>query len=68
MPAALVIPAPRAYIEVDAMKKLVVGFVVPIMVLALSGYWIWAPSLGGNCVALSCRVTVTVEKSAGFCG
>ncbi len=54
MPAAAVIPAPLAYINVVAVKKLVVGFVdvrgVP--------FWIQLPAssfLGGICVALSCR-------------
>ena len=32
MPAAAVIPAPLAYINVVAVKKLVVGFVVPFVV------------------------------------
>ncbi len=30
MPAAAVIPAPIAYIKVVAVKKLVVGFLVPL--------------------------------------
>ena len=37
MPAAAVIPAPRAYIKVVAVKKLVVGFLVS-MRLARGGY------------------------------
>ncbi len=53
MPAAAVIPAPIAYIKVVAVKKLVVGFVV------VPGAQFWCsrelPSLGGTCVALSCR-------------
>ena len=56
MPAAAVIPAPIAYIKVVAVKKLVVGFVVgamcPSLVLVLVCL---RPSLGGTCVALSCR-------------
>ncbi len=32
MPAAAVIPAPIAYIKVVAVKKLVVGFVVTVVV------------------------------------
>ena len=39
MPAAAVIPAPRAYIKVVAVKKLVVGFLV---------WRVWpAPVIGG---------------------
>ena len=56
MPAAAVIPAPIAYIKVVAVKKLVVGFLVSILVPAMSGYWMWASSLGGSSVALGCRV------------
>jgi hypothetical protein len=56
VPAAAVIPAPIAYIKVVAVKKLVVGFLVAILVPALSGYRIWSPSLGGSSVALGCRV------------
>ena len=37
MPAAAVIPAPRAYIKVVAVKKLVVGFLVS-MRLARGGF------------------------------
>ncbi len=36
MPAAAVIPAPIAYIKVVAVKKLVVGYLVGAMGLALS--------------------------------
>ena len=54
MPAAAVIPAPLAYINVVAVKKLVVGFVVSRVV-----QYFWCcreePSLGGTCVALGCR-------------
>ena len=53
VPAAAVIPAPIAYIKVVAVKKLVVGFVVTLEV-QFWYYWVW-PSLGGSCVALSCR-------------
>ncbi len=53
MPAAAVIPAPIAYIKVVAVKKLVVGFVVR----CVAQFWCrrGGPSLGGTCVALSCR-------------
>ena len=37
MPAAAVIPAPIAYIKVVAVKKLVVGFLVPLA--AVRPYW-----------------------------
>ncbi len=54
MPAAAVIPAPLAYINVVAVKKLVVGFVggcgVPFLDTAAA-----AQFLGGICVALGCR-------------
>ncbi len=45
MPAAAVIPAPLAYINVVAVKKLVVGFVdvrgVPFWIqLPASGFWV----------------------------
>ena len=36
VPAAAVIPAPIAYIKVVAVKKLVVGFVVGVVGMALS--------------------------------
>ena len=56
VPAAAVIPAPIAYIKVVAVKKLVVGFVGggagPTLCVG-AGYL--CPSLGGTCVALSCR-------------
>ena len=56
VPAAAVIPAPIAYIKVVAVKKLVVGFVgggaSPTLCVGV-GYP--RPSLGGICVALSCR-------------
>ncbi len=56
MPAAAVIPAPIAYIKVVAVKKLVVGFVGGASVPTLSvGDVGLRPSLGGICVALSCR-------------
>ena len=55
MPAALVIRVSIAYIKVVAFQKLVVGFVVSILVHALSGSWMCAPFLGGSSVALSCR-------------
>ncbi len=68
MPAAAVIPAPLAYINVVAVKKLVVGFVdvrgVP--------FWIQLPasSFGWNLcgIKLSCRgcPSFTVKKSARF--
>ncbi len=53
MPAAAVIPAPIAYIKVAAVEKLVVGFVVCCAALFWCGRG--GPSLGGTCVALSCR-------------
>ena len=56
MPAAAVIPAPIAYIKVVAVKKLVVGFVDGAMCPSLCvGVYCLRPSLGGTCVALSCR-------------
>ena len=67
MPAAAVIPAPIAYIKVVAVKKLVVGFVVSSLVLALSGYWMWAVILGWKLcgIRLSCWgcPSFTVKKS-----
>ena len=54
MPAAAVIPAPLAYINVVAVKKLVVGFVVS-RVVPIFGCCCERPSLGGTCVALGCR-------------
>ena len=53
MPAAAVIPAPIAYIKVVAVKKLVVEFVVALA--ARFRCYQELPSLGGICVALSCR-------------
>ncbi|PAV27558.1 hypothetical protein CIL05_21715, partial [Virgibacillus profundi] len=47
-----VIPAPIAYIKVVAVKKLVVGFLVGAVGLALHRL---RPSLGRVCLALSCR-------------
>ena len=56
MPAAAVTPAPIAYINVAAVKKLVVGFVVgPVARSLLIGAVLGLPSLGGISVALSCR-------------
>ncbi len=56
MPAAAVIPAPIAYIKVVAVKKLVVGFVGGAGGPSLCvGSAVLRPSLGGTCVALSCR-------------
>ena len=56
MPAAAVIPAPIAYILVVAVKKLVVEFLVeecgPTF---MAGTCTLRPSLGGACLALSCR-------------
>ncbi len=53
MPAAAVIPAPIAYTNVVAVKKLVVGFVA---VSDVHFWYFWRlPSLGGSCVALGCR-------------
>ena len=56
VPAAAVIPAPIAYIKVVAVKKLVVGFVGggagPSLCVGVGNL---CPSLGGICVALSCR-------------
>ena len=34
----------------------ILGFLVSILVPAMSGYWMWASSLGGSSVALGCRV------------
>lgn len=58
MPAAAVIPAPIAYINVVAVKKLVVGFLVgaagpPLTGCELSCLW---PSLARAGCALSCAV------------
>ena len=39
MPAAAVIPAPIAYTKVVAVKKLVVGFLVGVTGLALTGWY-----------------------------
>ena len=43
MPAAAVIPAPRAYIKVVAVKKLVVGFLVqrawPAILVSAGARW-----------------------------
>ena len=55
-PAAAVIPAPIAYILVVAVKKLVVEFLMgegglTIMVSTC----LFRSSLGGACLALSCR-------------
>ncbi len=55
MPAAAVIPAPIAYIKVVAVKKLVVGFVDGVAGLTCECRAVFRPSLGGICVALSCR-------------
>ena len=56
MPAAAVIPAPIAYINVVAVKKLVVGFVDWAVGPTLSvGTRRFGSSLGGICVALGCR-------------
>ena len=55
VPAAAVIPAPIAYIKVVAVKKLVVGFLVECRSALCVGTCTSRPSLGGTCVALSCR-------------
>ena len=56
MPAAAVIPAPIAYIKVVAVKKLVVGFLVGEIGPFSEWYlYLLRPSLGGACLALSCR-------------
>ena len=57
VPAAAVIPAPIAYIKVVAVKKLVVGFLVGVIGPALMCRYSYClrPSLGGVCLALSCR-------------
>ncbi len=44
MPAAAVIPAPIAYIKVAAVKKLVVGFQVPLAGLPKGMHWSAGPS------------------------
>ncbi len=68
MPAAAVIPAPLAYINVVAVKKLVVGF-VDVRVF-LFGYNCLRPVFGWNLcgIKLSCRrcPSFTVKKSARF--
>ena len=58
MPAAAVIPAPIAYINVVAVKKLVVGFLVGAPGHRLRkefDWWRLRPSSGGVRLALSCR-------------
>ena len=66
MPAAAVIPAPKAYIKVVAVKKLVVGFVAMFVVRfsVLSDVAILGWNLCG--IRLSCRgcSSFTVKKSA----
>ena len=66
MPAAAVIPAPIAYIKVVAVKKLVVGFVVPpaVHLFGTTGGAILGWILCG--IRLSCRgcPSFTVKKSA----
>ncbi len=57
MPAAAVIPAPIAYINVVAVKKLVVGFLVgtPVRLRKGSCYWFLLPSSGGAALVLIYR-------------
>lgn len=56
VPAAAVIPAPIAYINFVAVKKLVVGFVVGVVgPTRCVGTWAICPSLVWIFVALSCR-------------
>ncbi len=60
MPAAAVIPAPIAYINVVAVKKLVVGPVVG-MVCLHSVWYVTVPAiLGRKHLALGCRVGTLV--------
>ena len=60
VPAAAVIPAPIAYINVAAVKKLVVGF-VPGTSGQHSVLDLGVPViLGGNCLALGCRAGTLV--------
>ena len=75
MPAAAVIPAPLAYINVVAVKKLVVGFVVPLAVQVNSCVCCCGAILGWNLcgIRLSRRgcPSFTVKKirvfKAGLC-
>ena len=58
MPAAAVIPAPIAYTKVVAVKKLVVGFLVVLLGLPLTGCVLeWGVHPRGVVyLAFSCRV------------
>ncbi len=68
MPAAAVIPAPIAYINVVAVKKLVVGFLVGAPGRVRKGIWLWffRPSSGGPVLAFTGRgrrrLSFTVNK------
>ena len=54
MPAAAVIPAPIAYINVVAVKKLVVGFLVGALAWGLTASGLETPSiLRGTCHGLA---------------
>ena len=57
VPAAAVIPAPIAYINVVAVKKLVVGFLLGLSAWLRKGSWLvhTLASSGGASLALSCR-------------
>ena len=49
MPAAAVIPAPIAYINVVAVKKLVVGFLMGALV-TLTSVLMWRPVVSWGCL------------------
>ena len=70
MPAAAVIPAPIAYINVVAVKKLVVEFVVWMCPPSFAGLDMSRPSFGWNLcgIRLSCRgcPSFTVKKLECF--
>lgn len=58
MPAAAVIPAPIAYINVVAVKKLVVGFLVgtPGRLRKGSLHWLFSSILRGTCSGINLSV------------
>ncbi len=60
VPAAAVIPAPIAYINVVAVKKLVVGPVVGMVCLHFVWYVTVPAILGRKHLALGCRVGTLV--------
>ena len=53
MPAAAVIPAPEAYINIAAVKKLVVGFRGGPRGLPIGMYPLACPSFRGPCLSLT---------------